>query len=308
MDDCNGPDGPANTYGRIVYIGAGAAGEVGRETLRKESTVTVDDKTGKTTVEEREITRDPKTGEIQTRRESITTGPEGERSYEASTDHFDPGKQRYEWTTQPADLPSQSPTTEIADNHPEIMADADYQAAMKEQAAAQAEIDAANKELKWEAAKTAADVAGLIDPTPISDTIAAGMALSDGDFLGAGLNLVSWIPYLGDAVAKPIKGMRAAAKIAMLMDKLAGLKGKLNGRIGLGAPAGARRRYPRCKRGDTASPTGTTRFNCNKERRSLTRHLKPRGNNPCTFTTPTRVTGLSWGMVFVEKSSATHRN
>jgi len=241
--NCNGPDGPANTYGRIVYIGAGAAGEVGRETLHKESTVTVDDKTGKTTVEEREITRDPKTGavtearqrteidpktgEIQTRRESITTGPEGERSYEASTGHFDPGKQRYEWTTQPADLPSQSPTTEIADNHPEIMADADYQAAMKEQAAAQAEIDAANKELKWEAAKTAADVAGLIDPTPISDTIAAGMALSDGDFLGAGLNLVSWIPYLGDAVAKPIKGTRAAAKIAKLMDKLAGLKGKL---------------------------------------------------------------------------------
>ena len=241
--NCNGPEGPANTYGRIVYIGAGAAGEVGRETLYKKSTVTVDNKTGKTTVEEREVTRDsktgattearqrteidPKTGEIKTQRESITTGPEGERSYEASTGHFDPAKQRYDWTTQSKALPSQSPAVAIADNHPEIMADPDYQAAMKEQAAAQAEIDAANKEIAWEAAKAAVDVAGLIDPTPISDTVGAVMALSDRDFWGAGLSIVSWIPYLGDAVAKPMKGTRAAAKIAKLMDKLAGLKGKL---------------------------------------------------------------------------------
>jgi hypothetical protein len=45
----------------------------------------------------------------------------------------------------------------------------------------------------------ALDVAGLIDPTPISDGANGVISLFRGDFLGAGLSAVSMIPYIGDA-------------------------------------------------------------------------------------------------------------
>ena len=53
-----------------------------------------------------------------------------------------------------------------------------------------------------------ADLAGIFDPTPISDGVAAGIDLSEGDLAGAGLSLLSMIPYVGDAVAKPVKIIR----------------------------------------------------------------------------------------------------
>src|SRR5690606_25311655 len=86
----------------------------------------------------------------------------------------------------------------------------------------------AQKELAWEVAKTAVDVAGLVDPTPISDLTGAAMSASDGDWKGAGLSLISVVPYLGDAVGKPLKGARAAAKIAKLEKKVAALTQKVN--------------------------------------------------------------------------------
>jgi hypothetical protein len=52
------------------------------------------------------------------------------------------------------------------------------------------------------------------------------MALSEGDWVGAGLSVVSMVPYLGDALAKPLKGGRAAAKVARLAQKLERLKDK----------------------------------------------------------------------------------
>nr|WP_315222581.1 polymorphic toxin type 15 domain-containing protein [uncultured Duganella sp.] len=76
-----------------------------------------------------------------------------------------------------------------------------------------------NAEMAWEAAGTAADVAGMIDPTPISDAVGAGIAIRNGDFLGAGLNVVGMIPYLGDAVAKPIKATRVAKRVLALKEK-----------------------------------------------------------------------------------------
>ncbi|NUQ74538.1 MAG: DUF4150 domain-containing protein [Polyangiaceae bacterium] len=284
--NCNGPDGPANTYGRIEYIGVGDAGQVSRETLHKEQRVTFDQATGKTVVEERTITRDPETGaitetrqrteidpstgEIRTESASLTQSADGARSYETASGHFDPANKSYQWETAEGNLPSSAfgesgpivgdgaigaingdgqlyPVADIYEdpaaqlpngdlgidgsegvlNEGDLLSDPEYQAALGEAAAAQAEIDAINKELVWEGAKTAADVAGIFDPTPASDTIAAGMALSDGDFVGAGLSLLSWIPYLGDAVAKPIKGTRAAAKILALTQKLEKIKDKL---------------------------------------------------------------------------------
>jgi hypothetical protein len=242
--NCNGPDGPANTFGRIEYIGVGSAGEVSRETLHQEYDVTVDQATGKTIVEERTTTRDsetgavtetwrrteidPNTGEISTQGESLTTGADGAKSLETTSGHFDPANKSYQWETAEATLPSNDiGGSEAAINEADLLSDPEYKAALEEAASAQAEIDAINKELVWEGAKTAADVAGIVDPTPASDTIAAGMALSDGDFAGAGLSLLSWVPYLGDAIAKPMKGARTAARVAKLMQKLEKLKDKL---------------------------------------------------------------------------------
>ncbi|TKD02443.1 PAAR-like domain-containing protein [Polyangium fumosum] len=244
--NCNGPDGPWNTFGRIEYIGTGSAGEVSRETLHKESKVTVDEKNGKTVVEERTVTRDPKTGAItetrqrteidpktgaiQTHSASVTTDPSGAQTCKTMTGNFDPSNRNFSVESSLVDSGvGEAPAADfdIADDDPALLSDPEYQAALKEQADAQAEIDVINKELIWEGAKTAADVAGLVDPTPISDTVAAGMALSDGDIAGAGLSLLSWIPYLGDAVAKPIKGARTAARVAKLTQRLEKLKDKL---------------------------------------------------------------------------------
>jgi hypothetical protein len=105
--------------------------------------------------------------------------------------------------------------------------DPDYQAAQREAVEAQAEIDATNREIAWEAAKAAADVAGLADPTPVSDVISGGMSLAEGDWLGAGLSLISVVPYLGDALAKPAKAAKAAAKGAKLAAKLEKAAAKL---------------------------------------------------------------------------------
>jgi len=69
------------------------------------------------------------------------------------------------------------------------------------------------KSKEWELAKTAVDAAGIADPTPISDGISTVMSLAEGDFIGAGLSAVSILPYLGDALAKPLKGIRALKRI-----------------------------------------------------------------------------------------------
>lgn len=43
------------------------------------------------------------------------------------------------------------------------------------------------------------DVAGLVDPTPISDGVNALISLGRGDWTGAALSAVSMVPYVGDA-------------------------------------------------------------------------------------------------------------
>jgi hypothetical protein len=117
---------------------------------------------------------------------------------------------------------------DIADDDPELLHHPEYRDAVANEQAALREIERINREMAWEAAKTAADLAGLVDPTPISDTVGGLMALKDGDFLGAGLSLLSWVPYAGDAIAKPIKGSRTAAKAAKLAKKLQELTAKLD--------------------------------------------------------------------------------
>lgn len=77
-----------------------------------------------------------------------------------------------------------------------------------------------NDELKFQLAQTAVDIAGVADPTPISDVIGAGMSLYKGDFIGAGLSLISIIPYAGDALGKTTKGARTLKKINDLKKRI----------------------------------------------------------------------------------------
>lgn len=73
-----------------------------------------------------------------------------------------------------------------------------------------------NNDMKLTMVQAAADVAGIVDPTPISDGISAAISLYRGDFLGAGLSIISMIPGVGDAVGKPLKGSKIAKRIAQL--------------------------------------------------------------------------------------------
>lgn len=84
------------------------------------------------------------------------------------------------------------------------------------------QLEKLNNELKLDLAQAALDIAGIADPTPISDGLSGLMSLTRGDFIGAGLSLVSMVPYVGDALAKTSKGTRLAAKIAKLKKQIAG--------------------------------------------------------------------------------------
>ncbi|MBL8472113.1 MAG: hypothetical protein KF778_05670 [Rhodocyclaceae bacterium] len=65
-----------------------------------------------------------------------------------------------------------------------------------------------------------ADVAGIVDPTPVSDVAGAAIAIAQGDFVGAALSGVSLIPYAGDALAKPAKLARRAPGVAKAVEML----------------------------------------------------------------------------------------
>ncbi|HSP80698.1 MAG TPA: hypothetical protein VLQ93_19370, partial [Myxococcaceae bacterium] len=82
--------------------------------------------------------------------------------------------------------------------------------------AAESRLESLNQLLKSDLAQAVVDVAGIVDPTPISDLIGAGMSVARGDFIGAGLSLISIIPYAGDALGKTAKGARLAKRIADL--------------------------------------------------------------------------------------------
>ncbi|MEM1373652.1 MAG: HNH endonuclease [Pseudomonadota bacterium] len=59
-----------------------------------------------------------------------------------------------------------------------------------------------------DAAQMALGAAGLLDPSPTADGINAGISLARGDYFGFVLDGVSAVPYAGDLVAKPIRGIQ----------------------------------------------------------------------------------------------------
>ena len=63
-----------------------------------------------------------------------------------------------------------------------------------------------------------ADVAGIVDPTPVSDTAGALISIAQGDWLGAALSVVSIVPYVGDALGKVPKIARKAPRVAQAIE------------------------------------------------------------------------------------------
>ena len=57
----------------------------------------------------------------------------------------------------------------------------------------------ADADLALDLTQIGLDVAGLFDPTPISDGANALISIGRGDWLGAGLSAISMVPYIGDA-------------------------------------------------------------------------------------------------------------
>ena len=84
-----------------------------------------------------------------------------------------------------------------------------------------------NEMLRSELAQAAVDAAGIVDPTPISDVVGAGMSLARGDLVGAGLSLISIIPYAGDAIGKTAKGARAAKRMNDLHRRISAAMSKV---------------------------------------------------------------------------------
>ena len=88
---------------------------------------------------------------------------------------------------------------------------------------AESELVGLTQSKAWETTKTAADLAGIIDPTPTSDALSMGMSIAEGDWVGAFLSGVSFVPYLGDTIAKPIKLARASKTVMAIERKAAAL-------------------------------------------------------------------------------------
>jgi hypothetical protein len=109
-----------------------------------------------------------------------------------------------------------------------------------------------NDALKSDLAEAAVDVAGIVDPTPVSDLIGAGMSAAKGDWIGAGLSLISVIPYVGDALGKTAKGARLLKKMSDLKKRIeataAALKKLQSNRKSAAAVERARRRQKAAER------------------------------------------------------------
>ena len=244
--NCAGPKGTGNTYGKIVYIGVKTSARIGPdggiihhsqqshtdprtgETITETTTVSHDSETGLVTKSQEVTIVNPDTGQIESGLVMEITDPmTGDRVQREAWGDFDPGRDSYRWgettTTQPG--PAEISRQSLMDGplHSELSAgmeepaateapydpttDPEYQATLEEQRRVAEETAAIEREIAREAVKAGVDAAGLIDPTPTSDLISAGMSVADGDFWGAGLNVVSAVPYFGDAIAKPIKAI-----------------------------------------------------------------------------------------------------
>lgn len=132
----------------------------------------------------------------------------------------------------------------------------------------EAELAALNEELRLDLAQAAIDVAGIADPTPISDVTGAALSLYRGDLIGAGLSLISVIPYAGDALVKTAKGARLAKKISSIKKKIEATTGRIaklkkrGKKVDAELPASARAKDAKSKGDDAAR--GSKSLECGK--------------------------------------------
>ncbi|MGF1527365.1 MAG: polymorphic toxin type 30 domain-containing protein [Candidatus Competibacterales bacterium] len=89
----------------------------------------------------------------------------------------------------------------------------------EQKAAAKGADENAVQELALDLTQLTLDVAGIFDPTPISDALSGAMSLARGDWLGAGISAVSMVPYLGDLAktGKLAKVVEAAGRAVDLV-------------------------------------------------------------------------------------------
>lgn len=81
-------------------------------------------------------------------------------------------------------------------------------------------MEAASNMSALDKADLVTSVTGIFDPTPVSDGAGLLIAIGQRDPIGAGLSLVSMVPYLGDSVAKPFKIARKAPKVAEAIEAM----------------------------------------------------------------------------------------
>jgi len=93
-------------------------------------------------------------------------------------------------------------------------------AAQMEYAKTLADIESAQAGLAHEELKVAVDLIGIADPTPITDAVGAVLALADGEWLDAGMSVVSMVPYGGDVIGKSVKGTKATYKLTKAAEAL----------------------------------------------------------------------------------------
>ena len=88
---------------------------------------------------------------------------------------------------------------------------------MKKNVWDQLKSEAANMS-KLEYASVAADIAGIFDPTPISDGAGLLLSVAQLDGWGVLLSLGSMVPYVGDTLAKPLKIAKRAPRTARALE------------------------------------------------------------------------------------------
>jgi len=95
----------------------------------------------------------------------------------------------------------------------------DHAKLLEEHKQSMAEYEKLLSEQKLMDAQVLLDVAGIIDPTPASDVASAAMSVARGDYGGALLSLFSaFVPYVGDAIAKPLKGIKNAKRVKEVLE------------------------------------------------------------------------------------------
>ncbi len=104
----------------------------------------------------------------------------------------------------------------------ELAEELDSRATQQVQAQAQAgarsdDIAKQKADLALDMVQIGLSVAGIFDPTPVSDGLDGIISLFRGDFVGAGISVVSMVPYIGDA-AKLGKLGKFAESIAKAVD------------------------------------------------------------------------------------------